>query len=406
MDIKIYSSYYKPYFIYKSDVIQPFFVGAAQKQNNLGIEGDNTGDNISDKNDTFNELTLIYWVWKNTRNQDYVGFCHYRRYFINRNMSKIEKALNLLVPSPRARQEKKLTGLLENFDKQASRELQDCDIALPKPIVMNRTLREQYADYHDVSHFDEMGKVIKEMRPEMLAAFEDASSRNTFFIANMFLFSRKYFDQFCEFAFPVLFELEKRLTIPDDPYQKRVFGYLGERLVTIFVNYLSRVEPIRVKYFDLLNTDIIFSNYKSYITEKKLISSRSKNYVTHGVVDNIIKMPNDFFSLNGWVIVKDRESYNYTTQVELYNKETSVLLNTERQDRPDVTRHFTAHEEKYVNYDGAGFFTSFRREELKDGAYKIKLHIFNKIDKTTAIFYVYDCYLKKSKKNVELVRLP
>lgn len=406
MNIKIYSSYYKPYFIYKSNVVEPVFVGAAQKTNNLGIIGDDTGDNISDKNDTFNELTLIYWVWKNTHSQDYVGFCHYRRYFINRNMSKVEKALNLLIPGSKARQEKKLTTLLQNFDKEAPERLKDCDVALPKPIVMNRTLREQYADYHDVAHFDEMGEVIKELRPEMWPAFEDASSRNSFFIANMFIFKRKYFDQFCEFAFPVLFELEKRLTIPDDSYQKRVFGYLGERLVTVFVNYISRVESINVKYFDLLNTDIIFSSYKSYLTEKKLISSRNKNFITHGVVDNAIKLPNDFICLNGWVIVKDRASYNYTVQVELYNSEESFLLNSERQDRPDVTRHFTAHEEKYVNYDSAGFFTTFPREELKDGAYKLKLHVFNKNDKTMSLFYVYDCYLKKNKKNVELVRLP
>ncbi|EFO2987654.1 hypothetical protein DQ148_25050, partial [Escherichia coli] len=379
---------------------------AAEKNNDLGIIGDDTGDNISDKNGTFNELTLIYWVWKNTTNQDYVGFCHYRRYFINRSISKFEKALHLLIPRDKERRERKLLRLLQQFDKNCESELKGFDIALPKPIVMNRTLREQYADYHDGAHYEEMGKVIRELRPDMWPAYEDASNRNTFFIANMFIFSRKYFDQFCEFAFPVLFELEKRLEVPDDMYQKRIFGYLGERLVTIFVNYLYQQKNVKFKYFDLLNTDVIFSNYKSYLTEKKLISSKNKNYVTFGAVDNLIKMSNNFYCMNGWVIIKDRESYNVTVQIELYSDENTIMLNSERQDRPDVTRHFINVHDGYVNYDNCGYYTSFKCDEIKSGEYKIKFHAFDKIEKTTSIFYVYDCFLKKHNNEVELVRLP
>ena len=40
-----------------------------------GMLGDNTGDNISEKNRTFCELTTQYWAWKNV-DADYYGFCH------------------------------------------------------------------------------------------------------------------------------------------------------------------------------------------------------------------------------------------------------------------------------------------------------------------------------------------
>ena len=46
---------------------------------------DDSGDNISSKNAVLNEMTSIYWFWKNRLPADlrikYVGFNHYRRFF-------------------------------------------------------------------------------------------------------------------------------------------------------------------------------------------------------------------------------------------------------------------------------------------------------------------------------------
>ena len=46
-----------------------------------GILQDNTLDNIASKNDNYCELTACYWLWKNVSDIDYIGLCHYRRYF-------------------------------------------------------------------------------------------------------------------------------------------------------------------------------------------------------------------------------------------------------------------------------------------------------------------------------------
>ena len=50
---------------------------------------DNTGKNIAHKNKYYGEYTFHYWLWKNkmeTFNEnDWVGFCAYRRFWLNEN---------------------------------------------------------------------------------------------------------------------------------------------------------------------------------------------------------------------------------------------------------------------------------------------------------------------------------
>lgn len=47
------------------------------------MKGDDTGNSISYLNPYINEHTVIYWVYEhlNEINDDYIGFCHYRRLF-------------------------------------------------------------------------------------------------------------------------------------------------------------------------------------------------------------------------------------------------------------------------------------------------------------------------------------
>ncbi len=80
--IKIFVAHHKPWYIYEDDVYVPIQVWKKKSKIDLWILWDDTGDNISEKNDNYAELTAQYWVWKNydLRDVDYVWFCHYRRY--------------------------------------------------------------------------------------------------------------------------------------------------------------------------------------------------------------------------------------------------------------------------------------------------------------------------------------
>ena len=56
---------------------------------------DNIGNNISYKNKYYGEYTFHYWIWKNNmeifNNSDWVGFCAYRRFWLNEKSSIYSK---------------------------------------------------------------------------------------------------------------------------------------------------------------------------------------------------------------------------------------------------------------------------------------------------------------------------
>ena len=53
---------------------------------------------------------------------------------------------------------------------------------------------------------------------------------------NMCVMRRDYFDAWCAWLFPVLFEVERRMDITDyDPYNARVFGFVAERLLDVWI---------------------------------------------------------------------------------------------------------------------------------------------------------------------------
>ena len=79
MSIRVIVATHKACDIAQDPLYLPVHVGAAGKED-IGFTRDDSGDNISEKNPHFCELTGLYWAWKNL-DDDYIGLCHYRRYF-------------------------------------------------------------------------------------------------------------------------------------------------------------------------------------------------------------------------------------------------------------------------------------------------------------------------------------
>ena len=250
MNIKILVATHKAYWMPDDDIYLPLHVGREGKQY-LGFIGDNTGDNISSKNPNYCELTGLYWAWKNLESE-YIGLCHYRRYFGHRCHS------NDL--------ESKYKAIFHRTDYE--RLLHKYDVIIPKRRnYYIETVRSQYEHAHNKRDLDEVERIIAERYPEYSEAFTKVMNRTKLHILNMFAMKKKLFDEYCAWLFDILFELEKRIDISNyDTYQARVFGFLGERLFNVWLEK-RQLSPVEV---DIVNLEPIdwFKKICCFISRK------------------------------------------------------------------------------------------------------------------------------------------
>lgn len=188
------------------EYIKTVQVGAALTDIIIAEIRDNVGENISDKNHNYCELTATYYVWKNSHAQ-YKGLCHYRRIF---DLS-----------------EEQLQTLLAEHG--------EVDVILPYPSIHYPDISGQHKRYISESDWNAMLQAMKEVAPEYYEAYEtDISMQNYFYNYNMLIAKREVFDDYCRFMFSVL-ERTEILTEPKGwERADRFAGYLGENLTTIY----------------------------------------------------------------------------------------------------------------------------------------------------------------------------
>lgn len=236
MNIKILVATHKKYWMPKDDIYIPLHVGRDGKAD-LGYIGDNSGENISAKNANYCELTGLYWSWKNIK-CDYIGLCHYRRYFAAENIHT-------------SNAEKKKAAILHRTDYEKL--LQKYDVILPvKRNYYIETVRSQYEHAHNKCDLDEAERIIQELYPKYSEAFEKVMGRTKLHILNMFVMKKQLFDEYCSWLFSILFELEKRIDVTNySQYEARVFGFISERLFNVWLEK----QQLKVKEMPVINLE-------------------------------------------------------------------------------------------------------------------------------------------------------
>ena len=197
--------------------------------------GDDTGENISDRNGCYNEMTSLYWAWKNydkLGNPDYIGLMHYRRHFV-------------------FREDEKIVYNIENFDEESYlREinyspekvynmLEGCDFITHIGKVIN--VYNHYIENHRQEDLDLAVDIMLEKYPEYKEITKEYFAGDYSNFCNMFIMNKKLFFQYCEWIFDILEEFEKRV----DVSEKRFF--ISERLTGIFIAKLMADKSLKYK---------------------------------------------------------------------------------------------------------------------------------------------------------------
>lgn len=182
-------------------------VGAELTSVRKNCFADNLGNHISLKNKEYCECTGLYWIWKNTKGQDYVGLEHYRRRMAI-NDSVIDelhhKQIDAVLPIPQY-------GITTNLEFMKKSLVTENDWELIKDIIVKT----------DKSY------------TEIVKQYEEGFF---YFSCNIGLYKRAVFDEYCSFAFSIAEQLEHyyeqhNIVRKGDRYM----GYIFEHLHSVFI---------------------------------------------------------------------------------------------------------------------------------------------------------------------------
>ena len=251
--IKIFITYYKPYRLPSTKSIlvpiqvgrdvehEPFMKGQLSDGDIAWLHsrmiGDNTGDNISAKNRSFDVLTAYYWVWKHYKeigNPRYIGFFAHRKglnlgskfdvYGLDYGIKK-EKVLELL------KKHKVISWEWEPYIDEDEG-------------MVYVSMYEDYKIHHHIEDLDQMIRIIEQKYPEMSETMNEILYKKEPQAAwNFFIMEKKLAFEYFEKLFDVMFELDK--TIGDtvnqrDFYQRRAYRFLAERFFAIWLKWKQK----------------------------------------------------------------------------------------------------------------------------------------------------------------------
>lgn len=262
MDIKIAIAYHKPSVLLQEKYYLPIHVGKALSNQDLHIQGDDEGDNISSKNPLYCELTGLYWLWKNT-SADYKGLMHYRRIFTERNSFSFfrfllrlkykERQLASLWSPYRSMGVKKQYScsdidIFQQYAKDFSSHLEELlsdgtDMLIPHPGRFYISLRQFIYQHANKQLIDLMDEIVQTSFPDIFPSYKKSLDGQRLYNCNMSVMKNELFDDYCNFIFTVLGKHEEEvlsrgiLNSLSEKIYARVPGYLGELLTNAYIQY-------------------------------------------------------------------------------------------------------------------------------------------------------------------------
>lgn len=248
MRTTIFVASHKIYKMPKNPIYVPVWAGAENsKAFSHQFTGDNEGDNISIKNNSYNELSVLYWGWKNVK-ADIKGLAHYRR-FIGKEKNKNDYS-NLLSESD-------IEKLLNEYDVIVTPKRKFYFMSTYSHYVFSQS---EMKEVHK-NDLDTLKSIISRLFPNYLPAIDNVYKSHSAHMLNMFIMRTDKFDKYCEWLFTVLNEMEKSIN------RFRLLGAMGEFLLDVYI----QTNHLKIKEMPLIELEHTPFYQKVYGRLKKMI---------------------------------------------------------------------------------------------------------------------------------------
>lgn len=239
--IKILISCHKPTAYVSNDILTPIQLNCANNKMRIpGMLRDNDGDNITELNPMYCELTAQYWAWKNL-DADYYGFCHYRRYYNFSDKEFEEDAYGNIIEQYPGEYTIEKYGLDE---ENIRRVIGDNDVVITERKNIRKmpgSPKNIYEQYENApllvsSDIHVLREVINDISPEYNDAADKHLNGHITSFCNMYILKKELFFEYCEWMFKILEEFCKRVDMSKYSTEAlRTPGHLSERLFGIFL---------------------------------------------------------------------------------------------------------------------------------------------------------------------------
>mgnify|MGYP002519018654 CR=1 FL=1 len=245
----------------KNNLYLPIHVGSAIASKNLpGLQRDDEGDSISEKNPMYCELTAQYWLWKNV-DADYYGLCHYRRFISfapkkftnlskdNRKQVIIQSLNKETMQDYYLENEEEMRRIIESHDIVATEEQNLSKVYTPRG--NQNTVYKHFAahdrDLINVHDLDKMLEIVEDKYPQYAKDMREYLNAPYFRGYNCFVMKKELFFELCAYEFDVLAELEKYVDFSTyDMTRTRIYGFMAEILYSSFVYHVKKSRSANV----------------------------------------------------------------------------------------------------------------------------------------------------------------
>lgn len=227
--IKVYIITHKVTDVPEEPGYYPLMVGAARHEH-LELPQtylrDDEGDNISLKNNSYCEMTGLYWIWKHST-ADIVGLVHYRRFFAD------IRALTFRGKRVVLKKKGSWNLLSENEIRE---KLQKADVIVKMSKTSRNNMEKVFRNTIPDELFDNITRVIQTKYPEYLDTYQTILRAHQHFNCNMFIGRKKVMAPYFEWIFAILQELdEMHRASTGEYYSSRELGYVGELLFEVWI---------------------------------------------------------------------------------------------------------------------------------------------------------------------------